>query len=59
MVFSAAVVMCLAAGVGVSCAAPHMPSHVVVLEKCGGTLMVAGLALLGAALQSWTGQFPG
>ena len=37
-------------GVGVACAAEYAPSHVAVLERCGGGLLVAGLALLGLAL---------
>ena len=47
---SAAVISCLLAGVGVSSAAPYAPAHVATLESCGGFLMVAALALLGAAL---------
>jgi hypothetical protein len=40
-------------GVAAACAAPYAPAHVVALERCGGTLMVAGLALLGAALPTF------
>jgi hypothetical protein len=47
---AAFIVSCLIAGVGASCAAPHVPAHVVLLERCGGILLVAGLALLGATL---------
>jgi hypothetical protein len=45
-----AVLLSLSAGVGAACAAPYAPAHVALLERCGGYLMVAGLALLGAAL---------
>jgi hypothetical protein len=37
-------------GMAAACAAPYAPGHVVVLERLGGGLMVAALALLGAAL---------
>ena len=47
---SVAVGVCLLAGLGASCAAPYMPAHVEVLERTGGFLMIAGLALFGAAL---------
>jgi hypothetical protein len=40
-------------GVAAACAAPYAPAHVVALERFGGTLMVAGLALLGAALPAF------
>lgn len=46
----AAIVSCLAAGLGASCAAPYMPAHVDVLESCGGVLMIGALAMFGAAL---------
>lgn len=39
-------------GVGAAWAADYAPSHVVVLERWGGGLLVGGLALLGAALGS-------
>jgi hypothetical protein len=45
-----AVLLSLCAGVGAACAAPYVPAHIALLERCGGYLMVAGLALLGAAL---------
>lgn len=47
---SATIVMSMLAGIGTSCAAPYAPAHVVVLERCGGVLMVGALAMLGAAL---------
>lgn len=39
-------------GVGAACAADYAPSHVAVLERWGGGLLVGGLGLLGAALGS-------
>lgn len=39
-------------GVGVACAADYAPSHVAVLERWGGGLLVGGIGLLGAALGS-------
>jgi hypothetical protein len=39
-------------GGGLACAADYAPSHVAVLERWGGGLLVSGLALLGAALGS-------
>jgi hypothetical protein len=47
---SAAIGFCLLAGLGASCAAPYMPAHVALMERTGGVLMIAGLALFGAAL---------
>lgn len=44
------IVSCLVAGVGASCAAPYVPVHVALFERCGGMLLVAGLVLLGATL---------
>jgi hypothetical protein len=44
------ILLSLLGGMGAACAAPYVPAHVATLEKCGGTLMVASLALLGAAL---------
>jgi hypothetical protein len=46
----AVILLSLLAGMGAACAAPYVPAHVAALERCGGTLMVASLALLGAAL---------
>jgi hypothetical protein len=46
----AAIVSCLFAGVGVSCASPYVPAHIAACERVGGLLMVAALALLGASL---------
>lgn len=40
----------LVGGVGAACASEYAPAHVATLERCGGGLLVAGLALLGAAL---------
>jgi hypothetical protein len=37
-------------GVGIAAASDYAPAHVAVLERCGGGLLLAGLALLGAAL---------
>jgi hypothetical protein len=47
---SVAIALCLLAGLGASCAAPYMPAHVASMERIGGALMIAGLALFGAAL---------
>lgn len=47
---AAFIASCLVGGVTVSCAAPYVPAHVMLFERCGGMLLVAGLALLGAAL---------
>jgi hypothetical protein len=44
------ILLSLLAGIGAASAAPYVPAHVAALERCGGTLMVTGLALLGAAL---------
>ena len=41
---------CLILGASIACAAEHAPQHVVTLERCGGSLLVAGLVLLGVAL---------
>ncbi len=40
----------LIGGVGAACASEYAPSHVAVLERCGGGLLAAGLALIGLAL---------
>jgi len=40
----------LALGAASACAAEHLPAHVKLLERGGGTLLIAGLALLGSAL---------
>jgi len=37
-------------GVAIAAASDYAPAHVAVLERCGGGLLLAGLALLGAAL---------
>ena len=37
-------------GESLACAAAKVPSHVVALERCGGALLVLGLALLGGAM---------
>jgi hypothetical protein len=47
---SAFILVSFLGGVAAACAAPYAPAHIVALERCGGALMVAGLALLGAAL---------
>ncbi len=47
---SATIALALLAGIGASCAAPYAPAHVALLERCGGVLMIAALAMLGAAL---------
>jgi hypothetical protein len=43
-------VISLIGGVGAACATEYAPAHVAALERCGGGLLVAGLALLGVAL---------
>jgi len=40
----------LVSGAGLSWAATRVPDHAGALERFGGTLLVAGLALLGAAM---------
>ena len=40
----------LLSGVALSYVANRHPAHVVVLERGAGTLMIAGLALLGSSL---------
>lgn len=45
----------LLGGVGVACATDYLPTQAVALERWGGGLLVAGLALLGVALG---GAFP-
>jgi hypothetical protein len=50
MLLLAFIVSCLIGGMGAACAAPYAPAHVAVLERCGGILLIAGLASLGAAL---------
>jgi len=40
----------LIGGVGAACASDYAPSHVAVLERCGGGLLAAGLALIGVAM---------
>ncbi len=42
--------MSILLGAGLAGMAAHVPSHAVALERWGGTLLVSGLALLGAAL---------
>jgi len=37
-------------GAALACAAARVPTHAVVLERCGGALLVIGLALVGGAL---------
>jgi hypothetical protein len=44
------ILLCLLLGAALACAAETFPSHVVPLERCGGTLLVLGLALLGGLL---------
>ena len=46
----ALILMSLVLGAGLASAASRVPSHAVALERCGGTLLVSGLALLGAML---------
>lgn len=42
--------MSLILGTSFACAAPRVPSYGVKLEQWGGTLLISGLTLLGAAL---------
>ncbi len=42
--------MSLILGTSFACAAPRMPAYSVKLEQWGGTLLVSGLTLLGAAI---------
>lgn len=53
MMLPAFILSCLLSGVGAACAAPYAPMHVAAFERCGGILMVTGLALLGAALPAF------
>jgi hypothetical protein len=46
----AAISSCLFLGTALACAAARAPSHAVALERCGGTMFVFGLALLGGSL---------
>ena len=50
MIVVAFIVSCLIAGVGAASAVPYAPAHAAALERCGGFLMIAGLASLGACL---------
>jgi hypothetical protein len=43
-------VMSLLLGAALACAATHVPSQIKLLESSGGTLMIAGLALIGSGL---------
>jgi hypothetical protein len=47
---AALILISLTLGVSLAAAASRLPSHAVALERWGGTLLVSGLALLGAAL---------
>ena len=49
MLGAASLVMILIGGT-LAVAATKVPSHAILLERCGGILLVAGLALLGGAL---------
>ncbi len=40
-------------GTSLACAAPRVPAHGAKLEQWGGTLLVSGLTLLGAAIQQF------
>ena len=40
----------LVLGAALACAAAKVPAHAVALERCGGALLVASLALLGGSL---------
>jgi hypothetical protein len=46
----AASLLCLFLGAALAWAAPKLPFHVVALERCGGALLVVGLALLGGSM---------
>lgn len=50
MVLCGVILLSLCTGVGAACAAPYVPAHVALLERCGGYLIIAGFALLGGAL---------
>lgn len=47
---TALILMSLLLGAGLAGAASRVPAHAVTLERWGGTLLVSGLALLGAVL---------
>ena len=52
------ILLCLFLGATLSCAAEKFPSRVAPLERCGGTLLVLGLALLGGLLHSMSAMTP-
>ena len=43
-------IISLALGIALACMAERYPAHIAMLERGGGTLMLAGLALAGSAL---------
>ncbi len=47
---AALMLLSLTFGASLAGAASRVPAHTVALERWGGTLLVSGLALLGAAL---------
>jgi hypothetical protein len=47
---AAAGLLSLAFGIALACMAERYPLHVEMLESGGGTLMLAGLALVGSSL---------
>ena len=50
MLGAASFVMIVSGG-ALAVAATKVPAHAVLLERCGGTLLTLGLALLGGALR--------
>jgi hypothetical protein len=50
---SAVSLICILLGAALAYAASRVPAHVELFEKCGGILLVAGLALLGGALSQF------
>jgi hypothetical protein len=50
MLVCIAILVCVFLGAALACAAQNIPSQVVALERCGGALLVFGLALLGGSL---------
>jgi hypothetical protein len=49
-VVSAVVVICIVVGMTLAYCADRFPGHAEILELAGGTLLVGGLAILGAAM---------
>jgi hypothetical protein len=49
-VLGAASLITILSGGALAFAATKLPRHAVILERCGGALLIAGFALLGGAL---------